>query len=141
MPGGTQGFNPPAVGSISGATFDGTNWRAWVTAGSTPSFTAQGADPDTDTPLLFDWSGADLARLGCAPNCASSDGTAPYTAPVTWGAAATPGKYNLSVGVRDGFDPTTRRYWPLVTSVADMKNRPRTVTSRSGLYIAGSRKP
>ncbi|MHB8874494.1 MAG: MopE-related protein, partial [Myxococcaceae bacterium] len=93
--------------SVSGATFDGTAWRIFAIAGSTPTITVNAADADTETAIDFNWSGTDKPRLSCNPNCVFADTTAPFAHTVTWSAPATGGTYRLTASAADRFEPAS----------------------------------
>ncbi len=107
----------PSITAVQNATFDGTAWRLHVAAGTPLGLTVTATDPDSDTPLTFDWSGANVGLLGCAAPCQSSDSTGLLQATVNWAASTTGGTYNLVVRVWDSYEPLVKTSANIVVEV------------------------
>ncbi|MBW2699286.1 MAG: hypothetical protein JRF33_00575 [Deltaproteobacteria bacterium] len=98
----------PVITDVLGATFDGSIWRMNVPVGVQLTMQVLAAEQDGDTPLHFDWSGADVDQLQCAAGagCDSSDASFPYQSIEDWvfPSIYRASPYQLTVSVYDDFD-------------------------------------
>ena len=98
----------PVITDVLGATFDGSVWRMNVPVGVQLTMQVLAAEQDGDTPLHFDWSGADVDQLQCAAGagCDSSDASFPYQSIEDWvfPSIYRASPYQLTVSVYDDFD-------------------------------------